>query len=323
MAFITGIGTFWPARRTVDDLSVELGLSDADARRFQRASGYEQICVDPHRSEADILVEAIQSMPGIASLRDRVAWVVRARSVRFTTPWPYRLMAEVCERAGLGHARAVTVADHACATGMFATELAVQLLSDDGDVDAVAIVLAGEKGYGLGCRVIPRIALLGEATAAVAVSLAEGPYELLGFASSQVPIGGIGLALDEESSLLFAEIYNTEVDRVIHRALDEAGIGAADIQWYLPHNVGRMVSVRTGTSLGLRRDQIDHGTLADTGHCWSADNFMNIDEAQRAGRLVPGDVLLMTAVGLGATFAAMVCRYTGEPARRITPAEPR
>jgi len=312
MASIIGIGTCHPRQRTVEELSDELGLSAADARRFRRGAGFDRICVDPDRREADLLLEAIEAVPGIDGLRERVTWVVRARSVRFATPWPDRLIAEVCERAGLGNARAFTVSDHACAAGMFATELAVQLLTDDGDPDAVAIVLTGEKTYGLACRVLPRIALMGEATAAVAVSLGSGSHELLGYASRQVPIGGENLALDEESGPLFSQIYDGEIGRVIGRALAEANTDTSELQHYLPHNVGRIVSVRTGISVGLQQEQIDHGTLAETGHCWSADNFMNIEAAQRDGRLAPGDIVLLTAVGLGATFAAMVCRYVGE-----------
>lgn len=312
MASIIGIGTCRPPQRTVEELGEELGFSAGDARRFRRAAGFDRVCVDPDRGEADLLLEAIEAMPGIEGLRERVTWVVRARTLRFAAPWPNRLIAEVCERAGLGNARAFTVSDHACAAGMFASELAVQLLTDDGDPDAVAIVLTGEKTYGYACRVLPGIALMGEATAAVAVSLGSGSHELLGYASRQVPIGGESLALDEVSAPLFSQIYDGEIGRVIGRALAEANADTAELQRYLPHNVGRIVSVRTGMSVGLRREQIDHGTLAETGHCWSADNFINIEAAQRDGRLAPGDTVLLTAVGLGATFAAMVCRYVGE-----------
>ena len=312
MASIIGIGTCRPRQRTVEQLSDELGLSDVDARRFRRGAGFDRICVDPDRSEADLLLAAIEALPGIDGLRGRVTWLVRARSIRFATPWPDRLVAEVCDRAGFGKARAFTLSDQACAAGMFATDLAVQLLRDDGDPDAVAIVLTGEKTFGRGCRVLPRIALMGEATAAVAVSLGGGAHELLGYASRQVPIGGESLALDEESARLFSQIYDGEIGGVISRALAEAGVEPSELQRYLPHNVGRIVSVRTGLAVGFEQEQIDRGTLAETGHCWAADNFMNIETAQRDGRLAAGDIVLLTAVGLGATFAAMVCRYLGE-----------
>lgn len=321
MASIIGIGTCRPRQRTVEELSDDLGLSEADARRFRRGAGFDRVCVDPDRSEADLLVEAIEAVPGIDGLRDRVTWVLRARSVRFGAPWPDRVMAEVCDRGALGRARAFTVSDHACASGMFATELAVQLLAEEGDPDAVAIVLTGEKTYGIGCRVLPRIALMGEATAAVVISLGDGSHELLGYASRQVPVGGVGLGLDEESTPLFSQMYDDEVGGVIGRALKEANADASELRSYLPHNVGRIVGVRTGMSAGLRREQVDHGTLAETGHCWSADNFMNIEAAQREGRLDPGDLFLLTSVGLGATFAAMVCRYVGENATAIESVE--
>ncbi len=314
MASIIGIGTCRPRQRTVEEICADLGLSERDARRFRRGAGFDRVCVDPDRSEADLLVEAIEAVPGIDGLRDRVAWVLRARSTRYAAPWPDRVMAEVCERGALPRARAFTVSDHACASGMLCTDLAVQLLADEGDPDAVAIILTGEKTFGVGCRVLPGIALMGEATAAVVISLGDGPHELLGYASRQVPIGGVGLGLDEDSTPLFTQIYDDEVGSVIGRALKEADADASELQRYLPHNVGRIVGVRTGMSFGLRREQVYHGTLAETGHCWSADNFMNIEAAHRDGQLDPGDLFLLTSVGLGATFAAMVCRYLGEDA---------
>lgn len=314
MPSIMGLGMCWPRQRTIEELREELGLSEIEARRFRRGAGFDLVCFDRDRSEADLLVEAIEAVRGFDDLRRRVTWIVRARSLRFGAPWPDRILAEVCERTGLARARTFTVSDHACAAGMFAVDLAAQLLADDGDPDALAIVLAGEKTYGLGSRVLPGMALLGEATAAAVISLGSGPYELLGFANRQVPVGGVGLALDEESGPLFAEMYYGEVGSVITQALREAGADPSELQRYLPHNVGRSVGVRTGMSLGLRREQVDHGTLTDTGHCWSADTFMSLLVAWRENRLAPGDLVLLTAVGFGATFAALVCRYVGEDA---------
>jgi hypothetical protein len=58
MASIIGIGTCGPRQRTVEELSDDLGFSEADARRFRRGAGFDRICVDPDRSEVDLLLEA-------------------------------------------------------------------------------------------------------------------------------------------------------------------------------------------------------------------------------------------------------------------------
>ena len=46
-----------------------------------------------------------------------------------------------------------------------------------------------------------------------------------------------------------------------------------------------------------------------TGHCFCADSFINYQTARERDRLAPGDLYLMAAVGLGATFAAMVFEH--------------
>jgi 3-oxoacyl-[acyl-carrier-protein] synthase-3 len=62
----------------------------------------------------------------------------------------------------------------------------------------------------------------------------------------------------------------------------------------------------------LRIDQKERlylDNLADLGHCFGADAFLNYRSASDAGRLKPGDHYVMTAVGLGATFSAMVFEH--------------
>jgi len=50
-----------------------------------------------------------------------------------------------------------------------------------------------------------------------------------------------------------------------------------------------------------------------TGHCFCSDPFLNLVSLRDEGRLVPGARYLLTAVGLGATYAAMVIEHiTGD-----------
>jgi 3-oxoacyl-[acyl-carrier-protein] synthase-3 len=46
-----------------------------------------------------------------------------------------------------------------------------------------------------------------------------------------------------------------------------------------------------------------------SGHCFGADYFINFASADGLGMLRPGEYYLMAAVGLGATFSAMVFQH--------------
>ncbi|MEO3806054.1 3-oxoacyl-[acyl-carrier-protein] synthase III C-terminal domain-containing protein [Nonomuraea sp. B1E8] len=56
-------------------------------------------------------------------------------------------------------------------------------------------------------------------------------------------------------------------------------------------------------------DRLYLDNLSKVGHCFGADAFINYCSARADGRLTPGDRYLMTAVGLGATFSAMVFEH--------------
>lgn len=309
MAAIAGIGVHLPEQVPIDELQRQLGLSDQDTRRFKRAFGYEAACFDPAKSEADLLVEAALDLPDFEAVRHRIRWVIRARTIRIAAPWPAQPLTDACRRLGLTHARCFTVTDQACASGMLAVRLGARLLRDSNDPEALVLVLAGEKTYGECSRVIPNIALLSEGAAAALVTAVEGPDEILGVAVQQAPVVGGSLHLDEEGAARFSSIYGEKLNGTIEEVLATVGITVAELDAYLPHNVSRIASLRAARSLGLPTERVLTGTVARTAHCWSADPFLNLRKATESGELQPGDRYLLTSVGLGATFGAMVCRH--------------
>jgi 3-oxoacyl-[acyl-carrier-protein] synthase III len=58
-------------------------------------------------------------------------------------------------------------------------------------------------------------------------------------------------------------------------------------------------------ALGLDRDRVYLDNISRYAHCFCSDPFLNLATLRAEGRLAPGHYLL-TAVGLGATYAAMV-----------------
>jgi 3-oxoacyl-[acyl-carrier-protein] synthase III len=183
------------------------------------------------------------------------------------------------------------------------------LLAADGDPEALALVLLGEKTVSYMSRIIPDVTVLGEGVAAVLVAANGNRDRLLGYATRThgSPEGTVIMGRDMAAE--FRQIYGPALAEVIHEALAVAGLSITDVDMVLPHNVNRVSWVRAAETIGLRTDQIFLGNIGRTGHCFCADPFVNYRTVTERGLLNEGDRYLMVSVGLGSTFSAMVFEH--------------
>jgi 3-oxoacyl-[acyl-carrier-protein] synthase-3 len=309
MTSIVEVATYIPGQVRLADRADELDLSSVELRRYERAMGYDLVAYEESQSETDILLAAAGKLEGLAGCEDRVRYVLRPRTVRWPSPHPHSALREVQEELGRQAARGFALPEQACAGGLLAVDLAGALLAEDGDPDALALILVGEKTHPVVAECIPGMAVLGEATAAVLVSAGGRRDRVLGYAASTVPISGTGLTLDEDGVKAFGAVYGDTLSKVIGGALRDAATPPTALSMYLPHNVGKKLCLGTGQALGLSEEQVVTDTIGQIAHCWGADPFINFRVAVDQGRLDPGDRYLMTSVGLGATFAAMVLEH--------------
>ena len=124
--------------------------------------------------------------------------------------------------------------------------------------------------------------------------------------------------LPEDLAGPFGVAYTEVLAEVVLEAVERAGLTLDDLALVLPHNVNRVSWRRLCSRLGLPIARVRLDDVPVTGHCFGADSFIGYAAARAEGRLRAGDPFLMVAVGLGATFSAMVLRYapheTEEPA---------
>ena len=92
-------------------------------------------------------------------------------------------------------------------------------------------------------------------------------------------------------------------------SLAEAGVAASDLELLVPHQANlriiEAVRERLGLPAGKMLVNIDR-----YGNTSSASIPMLLDEAVRAGRLKPGDLVAFSAFGGGATWGSSVVRWT-------------
>lgn len=278
-------------------------------RLYERFYGFSEISLDTSGTLTDLLVAALRGLPDQESLRHRVRYVLHARSMPVVSPYPVNPLREACEAAGLGGADCFSVTQHACASPLLAVDLAGRLLADDGDPDARALVLTGDKTFTAAARIIPDSAVMGEASTALLVR-AGGEYDrVLSYATQTQGRFKDGPWMSPATGADFQSAYAGALADVMAAAVRTAGLGVDDIALILPHNVNQLSWLRVLRLIGVTADRLFLDNLPRLGHCFGSDPFVNLSSARRLGRLRRGDRYVMTAVGLGATFSAMVCEH--------------
>jgi 3-oxoacyl-[acyl-carrier-protein] synthase III len=309
MTSLVGVSSYLPPTVSVGELREPLGLNDDQVRRFGRLYGLEQICQAPQESEAELLTAAAAKLEQLAGQEDRVRYLVRAKGLRTTAPYPHSPVHEVRRSLGLHRARIVGVADHGCATGLLAVDVAARLLAADRDPDAWALVLGGDKTFTVFSQWVADVSIMGEGTAAVLIGADGTRDRLLGYASSIHGRTDGVIDMTPEVTVYARQIYQDALAEVISGALDAAGLDLADIDLVLPHNVNRVSWTVAAAALGIPRQRMFLDNIARTGHCFCADPFINYARVRELGLLRPGDRYLMTSAGLGQAFAAMVFEH--------------
>lgn len=116
--------------------------------------------------------------------------------------------------------------------------------------------------------------------------------------------------LDER--LHYIRMQGNEVFKLAVRAMEEAaikvltagGFHSNDIDLFVPHQANKRIIDAIGKRLGLPDDKV-FVNLDRYGNTSSASIPLALDEANRAGRMQRGDLVLLDSFGGGLTWAAM------------------
>lgn len=99
-----------------------------------------------------------------------------------------------------------------------------------------------------------------------------------------------------------------EMGRASEVALEKAGLTAEDIALVLPHQANIRIIEALAKRLGIPMEKI-YLNIDKYGNTSAASVPLALDEANREGRIKPGDNLLMVAFGGGLTWGAAVVRW--------------
>jgi 3-oxoacyl-[acyl-carrier-protein] synthase-3 len=309
MTALAGVATYVPEGRVpLEHIADRLGLEAMQVKVFRRFHGLDRISVAPDEGLLDLLLAATDRLAELRGREQDVRYVLHARTFPVVAPYPHNPLQDLCRTRGLDRAVGFTVTHHACATGLLAIDVAGRLLTGDGDPDALALVLSGEKAFTRDAQLLDDTSVFGEGAAACLVS-ADGPRDrLLAYATGQRGDFDDELSTDPEE---FARENPAALADAMLKAVDRAGLAVADLALILPHNVNLVSWRRLAKRIGFPVDRVLLDNVARYGHLFCADAFVNYRTAVDTGRLAPGDRYLVAAAGAarGATFSAMVFEH--------------
>ncbi len=97
------------------------------------------------------------------------------------------------------------------------------------------------------------------------------------------------------------------LDEAARATLLKSGNTAADIDWLIPHQANIRIMQSTAKKLGVPMEKVVV-TVGQHGNTSAASIPLALDTAVRAGKILPGQLLLLEGVGGGFTWGAVLLR---------------
>jgi 3-oxoacyl-[acyl-carrier-protein] synthase-3 len=97
----------------------------------------------------------------------------------------------------------------------------------------------------------------------------------------------------------------TDISREV---LEEAGVNASDVKLFIPHQANQRITDGVASKLNVESERV-YSNIAMHGNTSSASIPIALDECVEAGRISPGDLVLMASFGGGVTWGGVLVRW--------------
>jgi 3-oxoacyl-[acyl-carrier-protein] synthase-3 len=107
------------------------------------------------------------------------------------------------------------------------------------------------------------------------------------------------------------EVFREAVRRMSvasRQVLEQTGVSASELALVVPHQANLRIVQAVARALGMPWEKVACN-VEEYGNMGSASVPVALWEAERSGRIQPGDTVLLTSFGAGFHWAAMVLRY--------------
>jgi 3-oxoacyl-[acyl-carrier-protein] synthase-3 len=317
---VVGCGAYLPERIvTNDELASRLDTSDEWIR--QRTGIAERRVAAPGEMTSDLAYRAAQEALSGAGMggNDLDLLVVATATPDNTFP---ATATKVQARLGMargaafdvqavcaGFIFALSVADNAVRLGQARTALVIgaetfsRILDWE---DRGTCVLFGDGAGALLLKAVPAASPGGRFILSNHLHSDGRQYGILYVDGGPSSTGSTG-HLRMEGREVFRQAVQ-HLSEVVDEALRANGLTAADIDWLVPHQANSRIIDGIGRKLGLPRDRIVM-TIARHANTSAASIPLALTEAAGDGRIRPGDLVLMEALGGGLSWGASLARW--------------
>jgi 3-oxoacyl-[acyl-carrier-protein] synthase-3 len=177
------------------------------------------------------------------------------------------------------------------------TDRGTSILFGDGAGAAVIVPADGDEGllaWDLGC----------DGSAAHLLEITAGGSRL---PASVETVEGRKHYMTMAGQEVFRRAVRVVVDSAV-TTLDRAGVTAADIDWFVPHQANIRIIESAGNRLGIPQDRTVVN-IERYGNTSSASIPLALFEAVDDGRVKAGDLVLLSGFGAGMTWASALMRW--------------
>ena len=313
-----GTGGYLPERIvTNDELAARLDTSDAWIR--QRTGIAERRIAAPGELTSDLATEAARRALERAGMSggDLDLIVLATATPDHTFPsTAVKVQAQLGMKRGAafdvqavcsGFIFALAVADNALRLGQARTALVIgaetfsRILDWE---DRGTCVLFGDGAGALVLQAVPETATRGILSTHLH---SDGRQHDILYVDGGPSSTGTAGCLRMEGREVFRQAV-THLAAVVDEALAANGLTGADIDWLVPHQANTRIIEAVGRKLGLGADRTVV-TIERHANTSAASIPLALDEAVGDGRIRPGHLVLMEALGGGLTWGASVVRW--------------
>lgn len=323
-ARITGTGSYVP-EKVMTNLDLEEILETSDEWIRTRTGICERHIAAEDENTSDLATKAAERALEMAGVAAEELDLVVVGTITGDYPWP----ATACivqSNLGAKNAGAFDVSA-ACSGFLYALSCAVDRIEAGRCKKAVVV----------GAEILTRIIdwedrntciLFGDAAGAVVLEAVEGDNGVL---STHLHADGSQLELlyqpafgtkympSEEAMKdrnYFLKMQGNEVFKVAVRSMSDVAntalqankMSPEDVDLFIPHQANIRILNATAKKIGLNDEQV-YINVDRYGNTSGATIPLALDEANRAGRVKEGDILLLDAFGGGFTWAAALLRW--------------
>ena len=320
---ILGTGSYLPPKRLTNaDLAAQLardGIETSDEWIVERTGIRARHFADDGVAASDLALPAALAALGAADVRaDEIDLIIVATS---TPDMIFPSTASLLQhKLGITHGCPAFDVQAVCSGFVYALTVA----------DAMIKTGAASKALVIGAEVFSRIldfkdratcVLFGDGAGAVVLGASATPGILAtelhadgrhagilcvpGTVAGGKVLGDPLLKMDGPAVFKLAV---SVLDKVARSVLEKAGRTEADIDWLIPHQANIRIMQGTAKKLKMSLDKLIV-TVDEHGNTSAASIPLALDVAVRAGKIKPGDTVMLEGVGGGFTWGAVLLDF--------------